>query len=574
MISFPNSASFRTLRLAAVLLSGVLAVPAIRAQVVFAPAAPVIGSSNTVSADPRISAPTKTSCNVRLFNGLEFADFNPKSFTYTPPAKCPGPWAKVVFSADFTVTKGLQYDRTAQFFLGGAMLYFGTTPEPRSNLSPDWHVESDVTDLSSLLKSTQTGSAILGNFVGIYNGQDYNGLIYANANLTFYATDSEAVAPPTPSLVIGLPGNGGAATLNTSSSLYKQIVKLPTNVVAAYLDVFAQGQSSDEFWYFNVPNDLTTLLDNYGNTAFRETEIAIDGIPAGVAPVYPWVFTGGVDPFLWEPIPGVQTLNFKPFRVDLTPFAGYLSDGKNHLVTLQVYNADSYFQIAGNLLIYTDPVLTKVSGKLVTNTLASEPTVDVVDNLNSDGQGDVYGWLKVSSGRSYKITGEFGTSNGWQAVTVEQNVKFANTQYYTINPSGYIENVNQLTTYDGGTYTTAGGITSFAEAKYSYPFVMNYSSLNNPDGTFSQITSVDQQYWFSSALTADGEMQYAENISNAVTAQDTLHFDSGGNFTGNTGAKSEQKYVSSDSNGHCYSGTLTSANVKLTTAVFSTTCGN
>ena len=89
---------------------------------------------------------------------------------------------------------------------------------------------------------------------------------------------------------------------------------LPTNITDAYLDVFAQGQSNDEFWYSCVPNDLATELESCSNTAFRESEITIDGTPAGVAPVYPWIFTGGIDPFLWIPIPGVQTLNFRPYR--------------------------------------------------------------------------------------------------------------------------------------------------------------------------------------------------------------------------------------------------------------------
>ena len=29
------------------------------------------------------------------------------------------------------------------------------------------------------------------------------------------------------------------------------------------------------------------------------------------------IYTGGIDPYLWIPIPGVRTLNFKPHRVDL-----------------------------------------------------------------------------------------------------------------------------------------------------------------------------------------------------------------------------------------------------------------
>jgi len=68
------------------------------------------------------------------------------------------------------------------------------------------------------------------------------------------------------------------------------------------------------------------------NTAFREGEISIDGAPAGAAPVYQWIYTGGIDPFFWEPIPGVQALNFCPYRIDLTPFAGVLSNGQPHTI--------------------------------------------------------------------------------------------------------------------------------------------------------------------------------------------------------------------------------------------------
>ena len=57
------------------------------------------------------------------------------------------------------------------------------------------------------------------------------------------------------------------------------------------------------------------------------------------APVYPWIYTGGVDPYLWEPIPGVQTLNFIPSRVDITPFAGVLSNGQTQTVNVDVFRA-------------------------------------------------------------------------------------------------------------------------------------------------------------------------------------------------------------------------------------------
>ena len=43
------------------------------------------------------------------------------------------------------------------------------------------------------------------------------------------------------------------------------------------------------------------------------------------------------------PIPGVQTLNLLPYRVDLTPFAGVLSNGQPHTVGVTVFNAFEYF---------------------------------------------------------------------------------------------------------------------------------------------------------------------------------------------------------------------------------------
>ena len=108
----------------------------------------ILGSSNTVTADPTIPRPSTTPCIVQLMSSAEFDSFDPVSFTYTPPADCPGPWAKVVFTADINVTAGVQYDRTANFWLGPTNIYFGTTSEPSSNFGPNWHVESDLTDYS------------------------------------------------------------------------------------------------------------------------------------------------------------------------------------------------------------------------------------------------------------------------------------------------------------------------------------------------------------------------------------------------------------------------------------------
>jgi hypothetical protein len=89
-----------------------------------------VGSANTVTADPLVTRPSTTPCVVQLFSNAQFFDFNNEDFTFTPPSDCPGPWAKVVFETDISVQAGIQYDRTANYWLGPYNIYFGTTAEP------------------------------------------------------------------------------------------------------------------------------------------------------------------------------------------------------------------------------------------------------------------------------------------------------------------------------------------------------------------------------------------------------------------------------------------------------------
>jgi len=549
-------------------------VPRLLAQVVIAPTYPVVGSNNTVSADPTVSRPHTRSCTVSLFENMEFDNFNTMDYTYTPPSSCPGPWTKVVFTADFTVTAGTQFDRTGAFYLGGANIFYGTTAEPGTTLSPSWHVERDVTDLSSLFTTTQAGTAILGNFVGVYNGTDYNGIIYANAHLIFYESGPWAPAPRTPDAVIGIPGNSGAATLSTPTSVYTQALTLPTNVTAAYLDVIAQSQINDEFWYVCVPNALANELESCGDTGFRETEITIDGIPAGVAPVYPWIYTGGIDPFLWAPIPGVQTLNFKPFRVDLTPFAGLLSNGQTHTVGIQVYNADSYFLTAANLLLSTDPILKQVSGAVTSNTLAAEPSPVIEDNIVTDSSGNISGTVVINSSHPYAIEGYVTTSHGRVDTKVERSVDFSQTQTYNIPISGaqYLQQIQQLTQVHGENTTSESGLATGTKIDFTYPFNLSYDFVVNSDGSSYATTQSDQKYLEQETPFLGPFAFGGSQASNEVSSVDTLDFDSSGNFTGNSDSSSWQDYVSRDANGYCYSRKLTSAASILTAVIDGADC--
>ena len=557
-------------RLVTSFAAALLLVPAsaIFAQVVTVPPNPQIGSSNPITAEPPVERPNSKPCIVQLFKNLAFENFTPKTFSYTPPTRCHGPWAKVVFTADFTVSEGTQFDRTASFYLGKANIYYGTTAEPRTTLSPSWHVERDVTDLSAIFKSDQTGEANLGNFVGMSGGVNYNGIIYANAALEFYPKTGHEIVLPAPDIVVPVEGpNGDAGTLNTTTDSISQVLNLPMNVERVYLDVIAQSQIGDEFWYTCVPTSEANELFTCGNTAFREVEVTIDGKPAGMAPVYPWIFTGGIDPYLWEPIPGIQTLNFKPYRVNLTPFAGLLSDGNPHTVAVSVYNANGYFLATANLLAYTDKGKQKVTGGILTNTLAAAPSPVVTNNIKSTSggaNGTTYsGTVQVASDRTFDINGYVMTSHGRVETDLHEVVHFNSLQGFLVNSVTDDQGTMQTSTVDITTTTRDGYLVNTGRKHYSYPLELGYAYSVAPDGSAKQTAYVNQQDQINGSQSILGYQYLSSNLSDQVVAQDTLNFSPTGGFT-STGAKTTQTYHYNNSLGDCYARTLDAADHVLT----------
>jgi peptide N-acetyl-beta-D-glucosaminyl asparaginase amidase A len=519
-----------------------------------------IGSSNTVTADRLVPRPNSTPCVVQLFQNVAFDDFNPRTFSYTPPANCPGPWQKVVFEGDFSVSAGVQYDRTANIWLGPTNIYFGTTAEPGQTLSPSWHVETDLTDYSSIFVSPQSGQADIGNLVN----STYTGIIYGTATLQFYPLNANQKAPQTFDTVLALSAgpNGGTVGLGSSTSTLAETFSLPMNIDEAYLDVLAQSQSNDEFWYTCVPNDVASELESCGNTAFRETEVTIDGTPAGVAPVYPWIYTGGIDPFLWFPLPGVQTLNFVPYRVNLTPFAGLLSNGQPHTVSLSVFNADNYFSATANLLLLLDHNTSQVTGGVIANTLSANPSPIVAEHINSNTKS-VTGTVSVKSDRNFAITGYVITGNGRVETTVEQAVGFSNSQRFKINDSFYSQAIEQSTSVSSWTTQTSSAGIDFTTDQQSYPLSVVYSYKVNPDGTASEPAAISQEYSDQNTTQKNGKTVSSTNTNDKVTSTDTLNFDASGNFSGNSGQASSQSYLFQDLVS-CYDVTLTAANNVLT----------
>ncbi len=558
------TARLKALAIASLLASGLAFAPMSLAQAIRPGSQPLVGSSLEATADPAVVRPNTRHCEVTLLTNQAFDDFNNKDFTFTPPAACRGPWAKVIFTGDFSIQPGVQFDRTGQLFFGGVNIYFGTTAEPLATETDTWHVERDLTDYTALFKSAQTGYASLGNIVG---ADGLNSIIFGTFKLEFYEADFLNPALRTADEV--LPVQQGGNSLFQITSTNTEVVQsfaLPKNVESAYLDVVAQSQNAEEQWFFCVSNDIASALFDCGNTAFREVEISVDGKPAGAAPVYPWIYTGGLDPGLWVPIPGVQTLNLLPYRVDLTPFAGTLNDGQPHTVGVSVFNAFSYFTVTAQLLVFEDARSQEVTGA-VTEDTQTTPAPVVTDTVVLDANGLGSGVDTVTNAEKFTISGYVNTSHGRVTTKVEQTSNFSSAATITSSATAYIQNnVNTSTTHTKVT-TSEGPLFATKETDFSYPITVNLDEEFLASGNITEQTSIDQKFQRDETDSFLGFPIFKSSVTNEVTPTDLALFvltPNGYELGQNSNQSSTQTYIYKDSFGRCYDRTLTAAANVLT----------
>jgi len=509
-----------------------------------------VGSANTATADPTVPRPKTTPCRVRLFTDMKFADFSPKSFPYAPPAACLGPWQKVVLEADYSVEAGRQFDRTATLWIGGVNVYFGTTAEPSRTVARAWHIERDLTEYSAILETTSQGRAELGNLVN----STFTSSLWGTAQIAFYpqSRDDDDSRLPVADLVLPLSASptGGSVPLFDPTAELSATFQLPRNIERAYLDVILQHQgANDEFWYACVPTDLAGELQSCVGTAFREGQLSIDGQPAGVVPIFPWIFTGGIDPFFWRPIPAPQSLNFVPYRVDVTPFAGVLSDGQPHRLAIKVTNNSQFFQTTATLLLYLDRRSTQVTGAVTQNTIgAPSPAVNAALK-NDPATGTVTGTVTTTSSRQFVLAGWIKTSHGRVRTEIAQRIDFSNVQQFVSPqslPETFIQDIRQSTAISSTTKVQGGDRSGQSSVRMSWPLELDLTVNIDASGGFSQVGRVKQAY-----NRVDSTGDFSSLVSNSGEWADT--------FPTQQGQSGSQRYFFSDSEGRCFSRALTAS---------------
>lgn len=552
---------------------------------------PAIGSTNVAIADPPLPAPSTQPCAVQLFPKEDFGpagentrmDSVPHTFNYQPPADCKGPWAKVVLVADFSVDHGHQYDRTASIWLSGVNIYFGTTEEPSPDLGPSWQIERDLTDYSSLLRSSGKGAALINNWTDPRRAS----VIHERARILFYPADASHPAPTTPDAVYALNPSNAAVNLQTGSDELARKIKFPRNTRRIYLDEFAQSQFHDEFWYTCLPDkyiqETTAFAMKRGykgaprqaracsGGAYREVEVLVDGQPAGLAPIFPWVYTGGIDPYLWRPTPGVQTLNFVPYRLDLTPFAGLLSDGAEHSVAVRVLGSNHYFSVGAALLVYRDPKAEHTGGVVTRNTLKGQLLEPTVTSTLGPDPGKVNGSVLTRADQNYVIEGYVNTPAGRAKTRVEEHVSFNNSQTFSTVNAQTTRHVTGQSGHVSGASTTAGGDSAGRRFSRTLDYSLSANVLrgSKPDAGRTRTHTVNlHQVYDKHVVQHQGSLPpYTASVHNERTAADTVSFsflDGHVRLSGNRNQTSTQTFAFTNSLGDCYKAELKAEGGKVT----------
>ena len=354
-----------------------------------------------VTGIPATPACTDTIVRNYRFHNTAYGSDAPFTGNYVPT--CRGPWSKVVLTMSANVHTGTQFDRIGDVLIGGVAMLHMTTPEGEAG-ETDWTIQRDVTAYSSILGATQPTYFIIGN----QTDSTYTGDFYGTLSLTFYATDAKTPAAVTPDKVIGLNAavNRGLPTRSGDKPVNSSVV-IPVNTTSLTAEVFASGHGAEEEDWWNAPFACAS-----GGIPYREVGISIDGKLAGVAPVFPTIYTGGYGPDFWRPIPSPRTYNLRPYVFDLSPWIGRLTDGYPHtfgVATIGQGGCAGYWFLGANLLVSTNKASRgRTTGSITSYGVPAQPTNTTLgqqgntasDRTTSAHHLDVVGTIRPAGAKS------------------------------------------------------------------------------------------------------------------------------------------------------------------------------
>ncbi|KAJ7151570.1 peptide N-acetyl-beta-D-glucosaminyl asparaginase amidase A-domain-containing protein [Mycena filopes] len=432
------------------------------------------------------------SCKVTLLEH-SFGDgsFNaPAIVNYIPPTdpSCGdvGRWATISLNLS-VYSIGTQYDRLSAIYLSHSEIWRSSSAEP-TKTGTIWNTIKDVTHFTPLF--AKAGDLMMDFSNIIAPDLLLDGVFDVILSATFYAATHDFPAAVTSDTIIPLSNLN--PTLPNFFTVADDIggvtnVTLPDSAVEAYVEIFCSGNSAEEFWYLNTPDefvpDFPESTGVIGKGPFREVQVLVDEKLAGVVWPYPVIYTGGITPSNWRPLTSYGAYDQPTYWVDITPFIPALLDNQtDHTVTLRVvgqgltppsFNSDWF--VSGSIHVRTGKA--KTTGKMTSYRV---PALEI-STAGGSSSDNATVWTKVVAHRELKIESELVTSEGKKTVTFSQSLDFVNTAQYA--DEGWIQAGQQSTV--GTTTATHQGKQVLRDAfRYPLNVFSNYSLYTEEFGGY------------------------------------------------------------------------------------------
>lgn len=413
------------------------------------------------------------------YGSPSYLSYDPASFGGTPCSN-PDEWTGLTLDIHGE-TRGRQFDRLGTVWVGNNRTGQGVevmrldNPEPtrtgvfwdiKKDVGKYWSLFSEkadvVFDLPNIVDDTYTGALnvtlkLSASVDGVMQsrGGKHRRRPVAQTALSLKNRSADVVIPLSKRLrtnnsiflVGGTAGNG------TTS------ITLPQNAARAIVEIYASGTATEEFWYTGIPDRFYNQIPDasedgyYGHGTYREVQLYIDGTFAGFVTPYPIIYTGGINPLLWRPSANYGTFDQPTYNVDVTPWLGGLTDGKEHVFELAVVSSerdgeinDASWFVSGNVQVYLDASEERTTGKMLKVESGGEDVDGYAEGkLVGDPltNGSLTYTVGLKRGRSFGVAGSIKTGSGveyvagWYQSAEYSNHGFVNATAQTNDQKSY-----------------------------------------------------------------------------------------------------------------------------------------
>ncbi|KAF3993405.1 hypothetical protein FT663_00428 [Candidozyma haemuli var. vulneris] len=497
------------------------------------------------------------SLHTELLANKTFSSWGDPSFVeYTPPEI---EFNRVVLTLHTNVT-GVQYDRLAHLYVGGAEIWRTSTIEPGGSLVFSIF-SKDVSKYLALFKEKngilfQLDNVVNDNINGephvelyadFYNDHSTHGAEFGPVEVDASSNDEryqyfdirkpadkvypliEQKDPKTPPIV----------TLSGEQHLELKLPQVSRNTTRLQLDVFSSGNGDEEFWYTNVLDKFKSIFapsELLGHGPLRIVNVYFDGEKIASQTQQPFIFTGGISPSLWSPVVAINAFDLPSINVDVSGLLPLLWEDGEHTISFDISNGldeanDEHSGVGDgwitgvNLLTYENKDVVKGSGEIIhignrtrANSIAFGRKIFLSQIVNGILEGELTSELTLT------------LANGEEVSTIASSFnkgEISNVQSY-LNSGA-----NQKVVHTGHNAKSFLLVNKFDEedrihstnVSLSYPLVLSSNEKSSSNGTDLNISIV-----YSVATTLDIDDKRVMGSAVGQNGTSIFHQRSDGNY--------------------------------------------